>query len=306
MPNKITLEECQKRIDTLYPNEFIKILNYEKMSAPCSYKCLICNTESKIYKASDLFKKKHICNNCWYSVGKGEKTLQYKEEALQIFKNNNTLEFVSFGYNKKLMKPTIKFKCLDCGLTSELQLIYFIKKQKCPGCSYNAKHLTTKGILKRIPKDLTLLEEYKGTDTKILIRHEECGFIWKTCIHNILQGCGCPKCSKRHSKGEQKIIKWLENKNIVFSTEQKFDWSDNKRYDFYLPEYNLLIEYMGIQHFKEVPFFNKTLKEQKQIDDWKKEKALLHSFQYYAISYEDYENIETILAQRLSRKESRD
>ena len=306
MPNKITFEECQKRLNEKYPDEPIKLINYTKMSDPITYECLICHKEHYLYSGSALFAKKHLCNNCWYSVGNGEKTKEYKNKALKLIKELNNLEFIEFGYNRKLMKPTIKFKCLKCGLVSELQLTFFLKRPACPGCSYNAKHFTTQGIQNRLPDGYTLLEEYKGTDIKTLVRHEECGFIWRTTVHGLLTDYRCPKCSKKHSKGEQNIIKWLTTNNINFQTEYKFDWSENRRYDFYLPDYKLVIEYMGIQHYKTVKFFQKTLKEQQEIDQWKKEQALLHGLQYFSISYLDYENIENILAQRLSRKESRD
>lgn len=305
MPNRITFEECQQRLNEKYPNEPVKLIDYVKMSGPVTYECLICHKQHYLYKCSDLFMKKHLCNDCWYSIGNGEKTKEYQKLALNIIDENNDLEFIDFGYNQKLMKPTIKFKCLKCGLISELQLVYFLKTHKCPGCAYNAKHFTTQGIQNRLPEGYTLLEEYKGTDIKMLIRHEECSFIWKTTVHNLLTGCGCPKCSKKRSKGEQKITKWFSN-NINFKIEHKFDWSENRRYDFYLPDFNLVIEYMGVQHYKTVDFFQKTVEEQQIIDKWKKDQALLHSLQYFDISYIDYENIEDILAQRLSRKESRE
>lgn len=306
MPNKVTFEECQKCLNEKYPNEPVKLINYTKMSDPVTYECLVCHKEHYLYSGSALFMKKHLCNDCWYSVGNGEKTKEYKDKALKIIDGLNDLEFIEFGYNRKLMKPTIKFKCLKCGLVSELQLVFFLKRTACPGCSYNAKHFTTQGVQNRLPDEYTLLEEYKGTDTKVLVRHEGCGFIWKTTVHGLLSDYRCPKCSKKHSKGEQNIIKWLTENNINFQTEYKFDWSENRRYDFYLPDYKMVIEYMGIQHYKTVKFFQKTLEEQQEIDVWKKEQALLHGFQYFSISYLDYENIENILAQRLSRKESRD
>lgn len=302
---KITKEECQKRLREKFPLEPVSILTYEKMSSPITYKCDVCGKEHYLYKASDLFFKKHLCNDCWYGKGKGEKTLIEKDEALKIIQENEDLVFIKFGYNSKLMKNTIQFHCNKCGMTSELQLKFFIKRKKCPGCSYNAKHLTTTGIQARL-KDYTLLEEYQGTDTKILVRHNDCGFIWKTTPHNLISGFGCPKCSKRNSKGERKIIDFLTREKIEFSREHKFEWSNDRRYDFYLPEFNLVIEYMGIQHYKEVSFFRTSLEEQKRIDNWKKEQALLNQLDYLAISYENFEQIDNILAQRLSRKESRE
>ena len=43
----------------------------------------------------------------------------------------------------------------------------------------------------------------------------------------------------------------LEAWNIEFEHEKHFDWALNRyiRYDFFIPKYNLIIEYDGEQHF---------------------------------------------------------
>lgn len=62
--------------------------------------------------------------------------------------------------------------------------------------------------------------------------------------------CGC-----LNSKGEAKIKQILEELKISFEKEYSFNdcVSENNvplRYDFYLPDYNTLIEYDGKQHFE--------------------------------------------------------
>lgn len=68
-----------------------------------------------------------------------------------------------------------------------------------------------------------------------------------------LGGSGCPKC--KMSKGESAVHTWLDVNNITFIPQKTFSdcvgKNNNKlRFDFYLPDYNLLIEFDGIQHFK--------------------------------------------------------
>ena len=48
----------------------------------------------------------------------------------------------------------------------------------------------------------------------------------------------------------------LKQCGIEFEREKTFDWAGRYRYDFYLPEYNLIIELNGAQHYKEVPLWN--------------------------------------------------
>ena len=301
MPKKITKKEFQLKINQLFPDEEIEILDYSKASSPLTYKCNICNNIFNISQAKLLYRKKHCCNNCFSLKNKGEITEQLKEKALKIIESNKNLAFVDFGYNSKIFKPTIKIKCLKCGQTFEKQLNFFVtKNSKCSYCETN-RLMNTKSFKGLLPEGYTMLEDYCGIDNKILFRHEECGFIWKTTPHNLRSGHGCPKCAKGRSKGEKKIIDFLQKNFISFESEKIFEWSNLRRYDFYLPDFNLLIEYNGIQHYKDIIFHGeRRLEKIKEVDKQKKEMALLHKFNFLEISYENFDKIEEILAQRLS------
>lgn len=63
---------------------------------------------------------------------------------------------------------------------------------------------------------------------------------------------GCPKCYA--SKGETKIQHYLDQQKIQYIREKTYASCCSPkgyrlRYDFYLPEYDILIEYDGQQHF---------------------------------------------------------
>lgn len=81
-----------------------------------------------------------------------------------------------------------------------------------------------------------------------------------------LSGAGCKQC-KIPSKGERSIRRWLEDKNIKFKPEKTFDDCRNPntgkllRFDFYLPDFNVLIEFDGIHHFMDRDLFRTSLKE---------------------------------------------
>jgi len=67
---------------------------------------------------------------------------------------------------------------------------------------------------------------------------------------------GCPLCNT--SKGEVEIILFLNNYNIKYIRQYYFNECKNlyKLYfDFYLPEYNILLEFDGEQHFRSVDYF---------------------------------------------------
>jgi very-short-patch-repair endonuclease len=61
------------------------------------------------------------------------------------------------------------------------------------------------------------------------------------------------------SKGENKISKILDEKNVKFIREKRFKDCRDKLplpFDFYLPEYNTCIEYDGTQHYYEIKHWN--------------------------------------------------
>ena len=72
-------------------------------------------------------------------------------------------------------------------------------------------------------------------------------------------------------------------------------------FDFYLPSFNMLIEYQGIQHEKPVTYFGgeKQFEIQKQNDSLKKQYAIEHGYKYVEIWYKDFNHIEQILIKEL-------
>lgn len=115
-----------------------------------------------------------------------------------------------------------------------------------------------------------------------------------------LNGHGCSKCNL--SKGEQTIINILEKNNISYISQKKFKKCKNKRilpFDFYLPNYNICIEYDGEQHFNVIDAWGgkNKLKAQQLNDNIKTEYCETNNIKLIRIRYD--ENIEEILKKRL-------
>lgn len=110
-------------------------------------------------------------------------------------------------------------------------------------------------VIKKISKP-----EYYKKNTTFWQCKCDCGNICEVDGSNLrtgnTQSCGCLK-RQNSSHGEEKIKQILQENNIVFQTEKIFkeckfdDTGYYGRFDFYLPDYNILIEFDGIQHFKE-------------------------------------------------------
>jgi len=130
---------------------------------------------------------------------------------------------------------------------------------------------------------------YKGNKEKVKIicpKHDE--FFQTPSDHK--QGKGCSKC--KMSKGEFKIMNYLNDNNIKFYCEYRFSNCRDKLplpFDFYLPNYNMCIEYDGEQHFKEVKIWNGVigLSERIKKDKIKNEYCLKNNIKLLRIKYNE-------------------
>ena len=83
------------------------------------------------------------------------------------------------------------------------------------------------------------------------------GHIFEINWNNFKSGKRCPYCKK--SKGEDIIKSILESLNVDFIPQYRFEYCRDilpLPFDFYLPKYNLVIEYDGEQHFNVNRTFN--------------------------------------------------
>lgn len=101
--------------------------------------------------------------------------------------------------------------------------------------------------------------------------------------------CGCIR-----SKGELLIRQLLMKLNYKFFTEYKFSDLPNRRFDFYLPEFNICIEYDGKQHFNFVGTWHETKEEFEraiQRDKEKTEYCIKNDIKLIRIPYYDYDKL---------------
>lgn len=94
------------------------------------------------------------------------------------------------------------------------------------------------------------------------------------------------------SKIEIEFVKFLNEYKIRYIREIEFKWLERFRYDFYLIDYDILIELQGIQHYESVEVFggDEGFKKRKRSDNLKKRKANEYGFTFLQISYKQIEN----------------
>jgi very-short-patch-repair endonuclease len=124
---------------------------------------------------------------------------------------------------------------------------------------------------------------------------------WQAQINNrtSTNKSNCPKCNM--SKLELETERVLNKLEVNFEQEKIFDDLPQYRYDFFVPEWNTLIECDGVQHFSEDSKFYKartnakSFNEQQKSDKEKDEYALVNSYSIIRIAYTEQNNIEHIL-----------
>ena len=214
--------------------------------------------------------------------------LEYADEEHQVY------------YNKE-HKNTWKCKC-ECGnicyVTTEC-----LRSGDTPSCGCLTKERLHSQLNDLSGQKFGHLQVLKwiGTingNSKYLVKCD-CGKEYEIYAQNLTQGnttsCGCV----RESHGEQKIREILIKNNIEFENQKSFsdfNYQDTKgkpRYDFYLPKYNILIEYDGEQHFK--PTFNwdteKNFKQRQEHDKIKNSYAIKNNYILIRIPYTHYNNL---------------
>lgn len=128
------------------------------------------------------------------------------------------------------------------------------------------------------------------------MKHNKCGNKWWVQPTNLLSYQSCVFCSPR-SRGEDKISEILNKNGINYEREKRFEGCKGKKklpFDFYLNDFNILIEYDGIQHFK-ASFNEKEFKNIKINDKIKNKFCEDNNIKLIRIPYWDFDNIETIL-----------
>lgn len=105
-----------------------------------------------------------------------------------------------------------------------------------------------------------------------------------------LNGSGCPRCKSSH--GENQIDQFLSNLYIPFCSQKTFEECKNIKmlpFDFYLEEFNLLIEYQGKQHYYANTLMGgeEGLKKRQLHDNIKKQFCIINGINLLEIRYNE-------------------
>lgn len=197
------------------------------------------------------------------------------------------------------MNDPFEVKCNTCGFIFNSLPYNHLKGHGCRKCGYKERSVKRTSNLSEFQKkadkihgEKYIYHEYESSNKKIKIYCKKCKQIFEQTPDDHLQGKGCPKCN--FSKGEELIDKILSRNNITF--ERQFKLPGYKfRYDFYLPEFGILIEYHGKQHYEPIDAFGgkKEFKEIQKRDAFKRSLARDYKLRLIELSYKEFRVIES-------------
>lgn len=262
-----------------------------------------------------------ICNHIWsptassllcgYGCPKCSGNYTTEEEFLNSFKKNGS-------DNVKLLssyidcKTKIKCICLICKYEWSATPYQLKNGVGCKRCADKKRGLNTRltqeEFISRVSKNnpnVDVIGLYITTNESVECKCKKCGHVWSPNAYAIMTSTGCPNCST--SKGEENISLLLQNYNINYFSQKTFQnllgvGNRPLSYDFYLPQYNLLIEFQGKQHEQPIEHFGgeEKFKIQQEHDNRKREYAKLNNINLLEIWYYDIDNIESILLQKIN------
>lgn len=300
MANRMSIEEYIEKINMCFPEWEYKVLEFSGMKDSAKIKCLKCGQIYELKKAEDLFRKVNACKCFKYFK-------DYHEKVKYLCELN---DFTILAEDAKNKKFTIQ--CNNCQTIMVRDRVSILKTpEHCDNCNKYREgklHYSSKEVQNKLDEHFSgeyELIKYNGMHKMGVLKHLNCGFVFNiTCIGDIFNGRnrGCPKCYQFKSKGEQAIMHFLEENNIRYIPQKTFVPLNKSKYrfDFFLPDFNIAIEYQGEQHYKETNWFHDELSATQKRDEVKRNYCIENNIELLEIPYWDYNKISQILTSRFN------
>ena len=267
---------------------------YNGTYSPMQIRCVL---HDEIFtQIPKYFYKRPACPICSSENRKKYTTSEFVEKAISIHGDKYDYSITKFN---GIDKP-IEYICPEHGIVNQKASTHVNDKNGCNKCAYVKKELSQEEFIK-IAKELhydkydyssTIYTGYNKPVTIICPKHGVFTKIANEHIRKTRGLNGCQICSG--SVGEKEVSKVLLKYNIA-NIPQYTILGYRYKYDFYLPDLNILIEYNGLQHYTPIEYFGGMDGYIQQVarDKHKKEIAknkniYLITIKYDVIDIEDY------------------
>ena len=290
-----------------------QVLNIDKQFA--IIKCGICKNEYKQHIKTFLSSPHKICNKC-----------RSKQHTTKLLNEDKVFKDIEENYNFKVLpnqhyhgnqvcisimdNEGYKGKISYSNIRNGAKISKFAKYNPYALENIN-KYIKDNGI------DCKLLQQkYQGWGKPLKLQCS-CGKNFTASIDHLIHDkqTQCKECTKSKSNNEKTIENWLKQHNIYFIEQYKFQDCYYKKvlpFDFYIPNFNTLIEVDGELHFSNTSRFcnlnkkqvQQAVKEQQKRDDIKNKYCEKHNICLIRISYKEIQNnnYKNILSQKFIKE----
>lgn len=293
-----------KRIES-NNNHIIILSEYSGIFKNVKCRCKICG-----YTWEEIAKNilvRNFCPKCKYKAK--IKPISKVINELNKKNQNTTVEIKETEYEGT--KSKIHCQCKTCGYTWDSTISSFRNsKGYCPKCINKLRRTNEEFLLElsKINTSIKPIDYFTTVNHKIRCKCLICGQVWKVMPRNLITGekSGCPNCNR--SKGEKRIEEFLTSNNLDYIVQKEFDDlvglnGGKLSFDFFIPKFNLLIEYQGEFHdgTARLQSGNKLVK-QKEHDNRKRSYAQRNNINLLEIWYWNFNNIDNILSKYLNNE----
>ena len=254
--------------------------------------CIICPEHGEFWKTPNTHLNGQGCAKC---------NGRYNYSTQDFIKESKQIHGDRYDYSKVNYTNNSTKVCIICPEHGEFWQLAgsHLQGHGCPKCGLksriNKRTLSNENFILKSNKihhnkyDYSK-SDYKGNKFEVIItcpKHGE----FKQIANYHLQGCGCPKCALENNIYEDKLYSMLiEALNTDIIRQKNFKWLKYKNFlslDFYIPIFNVAIEYQGEQHFKpiehfggEEKFITNKLRDKIKIDKCKEHNVKLLHFTF--------------------------
>lgn len=295
MSKKKTHEEYISEVQKKNPNVEV-VEEYRGKREKILHRCKVCGHQWPVYPGSIL--QGYGCPKCGRIKQANSKKMSHEKYLSKLSKLNSNIEVLE-KYNG--MSVPIRHRCKVCGYGKngewDPKPCNILHGDGCPVCCFPPKKIGQPPEYKNSiwASEYKKLAEYYGmaeeqmkeimpmSHKNIDIKCPNCGNIKLiTPMQLFKTGLSCSKCSDGISYPEKFMISLLDQLHFKYQLQYSPNWADDKKYDFYIPNYNCIVETHGGQHYKDQKR-GRSLKEEQENDLLKENVARLNGIIKYIV-----------------------
>ena len=283
--------------------KFIRFIKFDKIESRIEIWCKNLNHKPYEIRFANFYHGTR-CRKCADEIN--SKNFSHDYEYVKNYIESYGYKLLSTEY--KNLHSEIEILCDKHGVYKTTFQLFKMSKYKCPKCADEHKgeyHKLNYEYIKEYIESLRyklLSTEYINARTNILVQCPNGHNPYFVTFDRFRRGDRCPYCNE--SKGEKEIREKLNKYNINFKPQHRFDnckWYKTLPFDFYLPQYNICIEYDGEFHYKMIMGYDEFI-NQKIRDTIKTVYCKENNIKLIRIPYWEFNNIENILIKELNLK----